>query len=128
MNWRAVLTSRFFYVPAALLVITAGWNGYVAAHDHGVVEGRVVNADGTPAAGATVVFYERNIVSRFLEKTRLTTDADGVFHFDGNTSHQIRLDAIGADGGRSQPRIIRLWFAAQDTRIHEPLLLQPPQK
>jgi hypothetical protein len=126
MNWRTILQSRFFYVPAALIVATLVWNGYVSTHAHGVIVGVVTNADGTPAAGATVIFYERNITSRFLEKARATTNADGVFHFEGNQSHQIRLDAIGANGQRAVPLIKRLWFAAQDARIREALVLGQP--
>ena len=126
MNWRTILQSRFFYVPAALIVATLVWNGYVSTHAHGVITGVVTNTDGTPAAGATVIFYERNITSRFLEKARATTDSDGVFHFEGNQSHQIRLDAIGANGQRAAPLIKRLWFAAQDARIREALVLAQP--
>ena len=98
MNWRAILTSRFFVVPAVALAALIGWNLYVAAHAHGRVSGKVLRADGAPAAGATVVLYERNITSHFLEKARTTTDAAGEFRFDDNRSHQIRLDAIGPDG------------------------------
>jgi hypothetical protein len=126
MNWRTILQSRFFYVPSALIVATLIWNAYVSTHAHGVITGVVTNADGTPAAGATVIFYERNITSRFLEKARATTDADGVFHFEGNQSHQVRLDAIGADRQRSVPLIKRLWFAAQDAHIREVLVLAQP--
>jgi hypothetical protein len=126
MNWRNILQSRFFYVPAALIIATLGWNAYVSIQAHGVITGVVTNADGTPAAGATVIFYERNITSRFLEKARATTDADGVFHFEGNQSHQIRLDAIGSNGRRAVPLIKRLWFAAQDARIPEALVLARP--
>jgi hypothetical protein len=124
MRWaRAILTSRFFVLPAVALAALIGWNLYVAAHAHGQVSGKVLRADGAPAAGATVILYERNITSHFLEKSRTTTDAAGEFRFDDNRSHQIRLDAIGADGPQSQARIIRLWFAAQDLRLHAPLVL-----
>jgi hypothetical protein len=127
MNWRAIFRSRFFYLPAAMVVAILAWNLYVSTHSHGVITGVVTNADGTPAAGATVIFYERNITSRFLEKARATTDLDGVFRFEGNHSHQIRLDAIGVGGQRSTPLIRRLWFAAQDARIREVLVIARPK-
>jgi hypothetical protein len=127
MNRRAFLSSRFFLVPAAAIVALICWNIYVGAHAHGVVTGRVLRSDGTPAAGATIVFYERNITSRFLERARATADETGSFRFDGNRSHQVRLDAIGPDSQHAEPRILRLWFAAQDVRIREPLVLPAPR-
>ena len=48
------IRSRWVIVPGILLVTIALWNLYVATHDHGVVEGRVVDAGGRPVAGATV--------------------------------------------------------------------------
>jgi hypothetical protein len=123
MSWRGVFTNRFFIMPTAMIVALVGWNLYVGAHAHGCVTGRVLRSDGSPAAGATVILYERNITSHFLEKARATTDATGSFRFDNNRSHQIRLDAIGADGTQTQARILRLWFAAQDIRLREALVL-----
>ena len=127
MNWRAILTSRFFVVPAVAIVTLIGWNLYVADHAHGQVSGKVLRADGAPVAGATVILYERNITSHFLEKSRTTTNATGEFHFDDNRSHQIRLDAIGPEGTQAQARIVRLWFAAQDTRLRDALVLPAPK-
>jgi Carboxypeptidase regulatory-like domain len=123
VNGRAILTSRFFVVPAVAVAALIGWNLYVAAHAHGQVSGKVLRADGAPAAGATVVLYERNITSHFLETSRTTTDAAGEFRFDDNRSHQIRIDAIGPDGRQGQPLILRLWFAAQDVGLRRPLVL-----
>jgi Carboxypeptidase regulatory-like domain len=123
VNGRAILTSRFFVVPAVAVAALIGWNLYVAAHAHGQVSGNVLRADGAPAAGATVVLYERNITSHFLEKSRTTTDAAGEFRFDDNRSHQIRIDAIGPDGRQGQPLILRLWFAAQDVGLRRSLVL-----
>ncbi|MFI5012748.1 MAG: hypothetical protein ACHQAY_10400 [Hyphomicrobiales bacterium] len=114
-------------LPAGLAVALAGWNIYVAGHAHGVVAGTVLHLDGSPASGAIVILYERNLTSRFLEKARATTDAEGAFRFADNRSHQIRLDAIGADGQQGQPRILRLWFAAQDVRLRKALLLPAPK-
>jgi hypothetical protein len=127
MNWRAILTSRFFVVPAAAIVALIGWNVYVEAHAHGRVSGKVTGSDGSPAIGATVILYERNITSHFLEKARTTTDQTGAFRFDNNRSHQIRLDAASPDGRQTQPLILRLWFAAQDVRLHGPLVLPAPK-
>ncbi|MBV8446977.1 MAG: carboxypeptidase regulatory-like domain-containing protein [Hyphomicrobiales bacterium] len=125
MSTRAILTSRFFVVPAIAIATLIAWNLYVAAHAHGEVSGKVVRADGAPARGATVILYERNLTSHFLEKTRTTTDAAGEFRFKDNRSHQIRLDTIGPDGRQGQPRILRLWFAAQDVDLRRPLVVSP---
>ncbi|MBV8963199.1 MAG: carboxypeptidase regulatory-like domain-containing protein [Hyphomicrobiales bacterium] len=124
MRWGAVLASRFFLVPAVAVATLIAWNLYVAAHAHGQVSGQVVRADGAPAAGATVILYERNLTSHFLEKSRTTTDAAGEFRFDDNRSHQIRLDTIGSDGTQTQARILRLWFASQDVRLRAPLVVR----
>jgi hypothetical protein len=123
MNGRAILTSRFFVVPVAVVAALIGWNLYVVAHAHGEVSGKVLRSDGAPVAGATVVLYERNITSHFLERSRATTNAAGEFRFDDNHSHQIRLEAIAPDGRQGQPLILRLWFAAQDIRLREALML-----
>ena len=73
---RAWARSRWVIVPGIMLVVTLGWLAYVNAHDHGVVEGRVVDAAGQPVAGATVQLFERGFVTH-QERGRATSDEIG---------------------------------------------------
>ena len=45
------LNSRWVIVPAAFVIVIVVWITYVGSHDHGIVEGRVVDAAGRPVAG-----------------------------------------------------------------------------
>ena len=112
--------SRWVIVPGAMLVFTLGWLVYVNEHNHGVVEGSVVDAAGQPVAGATVQLFERGFVTH-QERGRATSDAQGVFRFADNRSHSIQLEAEAPGMGRTDRRILRLWFAAQDATLAEPL-------
>jgi hypothetical protein len=114
-------TSRWVIVPGGIVAVVLGWNLYVAAHAGGVVEGRVVDAAGSPVADATVRLYERDFINN-IEKQRTTTGADGAFRFEGNSSHAIQLQAEAA-GLRSDRMTLRLWFRAQDRRVEQPLRL-----
>ena len=118
--------SRWVIVPGAMLVFTLGWLLYVSAHDHGVVEGSVVDAAGQPVAGATVQLFERGFVTH-QERGRATTDAQGAFRFSDNRSHSIQLEAEAPGMGRTDRRILRLWFAAQDAKLAEPLRFATPK-
>ena len=120
------LTSRWFVVPAVFAVVTLGWLAYVGAHAHGVVEGSVVDASGRPVAGATVVMFERGFVTH-EQRGRVTTGADGTFRFTDNRSHSIQLEAEAPGQGRTDRRVVRLWFAAQDARVDEPLRFAAPR-
>lgn len=123
MRWRRVLLSRFFIVPAVLLLGTGAWNVYVDLHAHGLLEGSVVDAAGKPVAGATVILSVHDFVTQ-VEKARTRTDAAGRFRFDDNPSHLIQLQA--QDGTEASPRVtIRLWFRGQDRVVAEPLRLAP---
>ncbi|MFI4980574.1 MAG: carboxypeptidase-like regulatory domain-containing protein [Nevskiales bacterium] len=116
-----LLRSRFVLVPAAIGVAVLLWNVYVSLHAHGVVVGRVVDAAGRPAAGATVVLFERDFVNQ-NEHARATTDTNGNFRFDNNRSHLVQLEA--QSGAAHSPRVtLRLWFRAQDRALPEPLRL-----
>lgn len=123
MRWRRFLTSRFFIVPAVLVVAIGAWNLYVDLHAHGLLQGRVVDATGKPVPEATVILSVHDFVTQ-VEKARTRTDATGRFRFDDNNSHLIQLQA--QDGAMTSPRItIRLWFRAQDRVVAEPLRLAP---
>jgi hypothetical protein len=120
MSLRRQLVSRWVIVPGGIAVVTLVWLAYVGAHDHGVVEGRVVDRSGRPVGGASVMLFERGFVTH-QERGRATSDADGAFRFTDNRSHSIQLEAEAPGLGRSERRIVRLWFAAQDVKLVEPL-------
>jgi hypothetical protein len=117
--WRR-FANRWVIVPAAIALTIVVWLAYVATHDHGLLEGSVVDAAGKPVSGATVLLFERGFVTH-QEKARATTDANGYFRFDGQPSHSIQLEAEAPGLGRTDRRVVRLWFAAQDKRLTEPL-------
>ncbi|MBK9609494.1 MAG: carboxypeptidase regulatory-like domain-containing protein [Betaproteobacteria bacterium] len=120
------LRSRWVIVPGAMIVFTLGWLAYVNSHNHGLVEGRVVDATGKPVPGAAVQLFERGFVTH-QERGRTTTDAEGVFRFTDNRSHSIQLEAEAPGLGRSNRHILRLWFAAQDAKLAEPLRFPAPK-
>lgn len=118
---RRVLLSRFFVVPATIAVAVALWNLYVSLHAHGLIAGRVVDADGRPVAGATVVLFAHDFVTQ-VEKARTSTDGSGGFRFDDNDLHLVQLQAV--DGRQSSARVtLRLWFRGQDRVLRKPLRL-----
>ena len=114
------LNSRWVIVPVVFVIVTVGWMAFVGGHNHGIVEGRVVDAAGKPVAGAAVIMLKRGFVTH-EQAGKVTTDAAGAFRFDDNVSHSIQLEAETPALGRTDRRIVRLYFAAQDTRIAEPL-------
>jgi hypothetical protein len=120
MKRLAWLASRWVLVPGGIAIVALAWNVYVAAHDHGIVEGRVVDASGRAVSGATVMLFERGFVTH-QERERKVTDAAGAFRFTDNRSHSIQLEADAPGLGRTDRRIVRLWFAAQDVRLAQPL-------
>ena len=121
-RWKRWLLNRFVLVPAALIGITVGWNFWVAAHQHGIVAGRVVDAAGAPVEGAEVKLWVFNFAT-FNEKTSTVTRPDGTFTFTNNPSHNIQVSAEKPGQGRSARLPIRLYFAGQDYRMSEPLRL-----
>jgi hypothetical protein len=121
--WYRLIVNRFAITLASLGLAVAAWNLYVSLHDHGVVAGRVEDAEGRPVEGATVVLWVLNFTT-YVEKTRATTDAAGRFVILGNDSHNIQLAAEKLGAGRS-PRIpVRLYFQAEDVSISTPLVLR----
>ena len=126
VSWARRAYSRWVIVPGAMAIVIIGWLAYVGGHDHGIVEGRVIDAAGRPVAGATVLMLKRGFVTH-EQAGRATTDAAGAFRFNDNVSHSIQLEAETPALGRSERRIVRLWFAAQDIRITEPLRFSKSQ-
>jgi Carboxypeptidase regulatory-like domain len=121
-GWRRILFNRFVLVPAAILLAVALWNVYVATHNHGLIAGRVIDANGQPVAEATVALWVFNFTT-YEERERVKTNADGTFRFTNNPSHRIQISAEKQGVGRS-PRIpVFLYFKAQDTTLEAPLRL-----
>jgi hypothetical protein len=121
-RWQRLLLNRFVLVPALLVLITAGWNGWVVTHDHGIVAGRVLDASGAPVEGADVKLWVFNFAT-FVVKASTTTKTDGSFVFENNPSHNIQISAEKPGLGRSARLSVRLYFAAQDIRLKQPLRL-----
>lgn len=124
MNIRAWLLSRWVIVPGIMLVVGLAWMVYANAHNHGLIEGQVVDAAGKPVAGASVLLFERGFVTH-QERGRATSDAAGIFRFTDNQSHSVQLEAVAPGLGRTNRQIVRLWFAAQDIQLTEPLRFPP---
>ena len=112
--------SRWVIVPLIIAVGVLAWNGYVALHAGGDVEGRVVDAAGRPVPDATVILLERHFVMH-NERQRTHTNSSGYFRFSGNDNHSLQLEAEATGLGRSERRVVRLWFRAQNVRLSEPL-------
>lgn len=118
----AWLKSRWVIVPLAMALTVLAWNGYVALNAGGAVEGRVVDAAGRAVADASVILLERHFVMH-NERQRTRTDRAGRFRFAGNDNHSLQLEAEAAGLGRTERRVVRLWFRAQNVRLAEPLQL-----
>jgi Carboxypeptidase regulatory-like domain len=114
------LANRWVIAPLIITALVLAWNGYVALNNGGAVAGRVIDGGGSPVADATVILLERHFVMH-NERQRTRTDAEGRFHFTGNDNHSLQLEAETAALGRSERRVVRLWFRAQNVRLAEPL-------
>ncbi len=121
-RWKRLLLNRFVIVPALLVLITLGWNLWVITHDHGIVAGRVLDANGAPVEGAEVKLWGFNFTT-FVEKASTKTRPDGSFAFASNPSHNIQVSAEKPGQGRSARVPIRLHFAAEDYMLKTPLRL-----
>ena len=116
------VTSRWVTVPLVITGLVLAWNGYVALNDSGIVEGCIVDASGRPVPDATVILLERHFVMH-NERQRTRTDGAGHFRFVGNDNHSLQLEAEANGLGRSERRVVRLWFRAQNVTLAEPLRL-----
>lgn len=119
-------TSRWFIVPTLMLVTVLGWTAYVGQHNHGLIEGRVVDAKGQPVPHATIRIFDRGFVT-YQERGPAESDAQGRFRITDNRSHSVQLEASTDALGRSDRYELRLWFAAQDARLPEPLRFKKAQ-
>lgn len=120
--WYRLIVNRFTIVLASIALAIAAWNVYVSLHDHGVVEGRVVDAAGRPVEDATVVLWVLNFTT-YVEKTRAITGPDGRFTIRGNDSHNIQLEAEKPGVGRAARIPVRLYFKGEDVKLAAPLVL-----
>lgn len=120
---QAVLASRLVLLPLLFALAVTGWNFYISLHDDGLVRGRVVGPDGAPVAGATVRLMEQNFTTN-ADRGSTVTRADGSFEFSDNRSHNIQLRAEKNGLTRSDQRVIRLYFRAQNVTLKTPLVLK----
>jgi hypothetical protein len=121
---RALLVNRYTLTFGTIGLVVLAWNLYVAAHDEGILEGRVVGPDGAPVEGAEVVLAERGVVS-LIPIGRTTSAADGRFRFERHDRHALALTASREGLGRSPRLEVRLWFKNQNRVLEEPLRLLP---
>lgn len=121
MRW-SWLNNRFVITFGAIAILVAVWNVYIAFHDHGLIEGRVVGPKGAPVAGATVTLSERTLLVS-QERARTRTDAGGRFKFTGHRLHRpyltVEKDGVGQFGPRQYP----LYFEGEDLILKKPLKL-----
>jgi len=122
--WRPLLGNRYTIVFGLIAVGAAAWNLYVIRHDQGRVEGRVLDAGGRPAAGATVALYERTLTT--LEpRATAETDGEGRFRFTGQPAHHFVLEAKKSGDGQSPRTSVRRYFRGQNLVLTKPLRLAP---
>ena len=121
-RWRRWLLNRFVLVPGILIVIAGAWNGWVVTHNHGIVEGRVVDASGEPVEGAEVKLWVFDFTT-FAEHASARSKSDGTFAFTKNPSHNIQLSAEKPGVGRSPRMPVRLYFRSEDVVVKRPLRL-----
>jgi hypothetical protein len=119
---RSLLLNRFVLVPGGILIAALVWNLYVAQHNGGRIEGRVVDQAGVPVAGATVRLMALTVTT-FADQAQTRSDAEGRFRFSGNASHHVQLQAEDPST-RSERMDLRLWFKGQDVELSEPLVLR----
>jgi Carboxypeptidase regulatory-like domain len=113
---------RYVLVLGLTATLVAGWNVWVAWHDDGIVRGRVVLADGRPAGGAVVTFWEKTLTT--LERRASTqTGADGGFVFTGQPAHHFALQAEQTGRGASPRTLYRRYFRGQNLVLPTPLRL-----
>ena len=120
--WRRALGNRYVVVFGLIAAVAAAWNLYVARHDQGLVQGRVVGPDGRPVVAATVTLFERTLTT--LEpRATVQTGPDGGFRFAGQRAHHLAVEARKEGIGRSHRTAFRLYFRGQNLVLPAPLQL-----
>lgn len=120
--WRGWLINRVTITFGAIALVVVLWNLYVAAHDDGILVGRVVDASGQPVADAHVVLNERTIVS-LAPIAETTTDDEGRFRFEQHDRHALVVTADKPGVGASDRIRIRLYFRNQNRTLSQPIAL-----
>jgi hypothetical protein len=121
-HWLSGLLFNRTTVTLALLATLIGaWNLYVSWHDDGILAGRVAQADGRPAGGATVTLFKQELIG--LEKVaQVTTGAEGSFRFERHNQHHPILSVQRPSGERSPYIRVRLLFRNQNKVLEAPLI------
>jgi hypothetical protein len=114
---------RYARVAGVLVLLVGGCNLWVALHNDGVVRGQVVQADGRPAAGATVSFWEKTLTT-LERRTATETGPDGRFVLTGQAAHHFALQAEKSGLGASPRTLYRRYFRGQHLVLDEPLRLR----
>jgi carboxypeptidase family protein len=120
---RTLLLNRFALTLGGILGLVLFWNIYVGANNDGLLYGQIVDANGTPIAGATVEAVGKKLaLSAPVGQT--TTDEDGRFSFEGLEEYSFVVSAK-LDGASSRGRLVRLWFKGQNYSVSPPIVLGP---
>jgi len=119
---RTLLLNRFALTLGGILGLALFWNIYVAANNDGLLYGQIVDANGTPIAGASVKVVGRKLtLSAPFGET--TTDDEGRFSFEGVDEYSFVVSAK-LDDASSQGRLVRLWFKGQNYSVSPPIVLR----
>jgi hypothetical protein len=113
---------RYLLVLGMTAVLVTGWNVWVALHNDGIVRGQVLEADGRPAAGATVTFWEKTLTT-LERRATAQTQPDGRFVFVGEAAHHFALQAERSGPDGSPRKLYRRYFRSQNLVLTEPLRL-----
>jgi hypothetical protein len=122
---RFLRRNRGRLIALGLLVLAFGlWQLYVHANDDGLLVGRVVDEQGDPVPGATVVIAEKTL--ELLKNQRsTTTDASGTFRFEGLEMVEFVVQAQKSGYEPTPSRSYHLYFRSQNFELPEPLVLRP---
>jgi hypothetical protein len=124
VGWRVYLVNRFTISLCVIGIIVFAILIYMAYNGDGILEGRVVNQDGMPAAGVTVTILKPGVVG-FDRIGGTVTDAKGHFRFEKHNQHHPFLKAERSGVGASDLVGVRLYFRNENRILSEPLRLKP---
>jgi hypothetical protein len=119
MSW---LRNRYILTLGSLAALAIAWNIYVVRNDDGIIAGRVIDGNGRPVAGATVVLSEKSLLVT-IPRAETRTNSDGTFRITGHNLHHLYLEAAKEGVGRMPPKEIRLYFKGQNIFLDKPLVL-----